>query len=94
MDTFERWAEQAQYDLDTALAMHHSGRYLYVLSCCQQAVEKMLKAVIVVRTVAFPPRIHTLVRLAEAAAIDLSEDRILFFRELPVTTFNRAIRRK
>jgi len=29
-----------------------------------------------------PPRIHILIRLAEAASLDLSEDRTLFFREL------------
>jgi len=82
MNSFERWADQSDYDLETARAMFNSGRYLYVLFCCQQAVEKMLKAVIVKRTKEFPPRIHILIRLAEAASLDLSEDRTLFFREL------------
>lgn len=82
MKTYEQWVGQAHYDLDTARAMFDSGRYLYVLFCCQQAVEKMLKAVIVKRTNEFPPRIHALVRLAEAAALDPAEDRIQFLREL------------
>lgn len=44
MDDLSReWAERAQYDLDTADAMFKAGRYLYVLFCCQQAVEKVLK---------------------------------------------------
>ncbi len=51
----KRWFEQAEYDLDTALAMLESGRYLYVLFCCQQAIEKGLKAVIVEQTGNFPP---------------------------------------
>ena len=46
----DRWAEQARYDLETAQAMMESGRYLYVLFCCQQAVEKMLKALIANQT--------------------------------------------
>lgn len=49
------WLEQGTYDLETARAMLASGRYLYVLFCCQQAVEKTLKALIVHRTGEFPP---------------------------------------
>ena len=40
----EQWAERANYDLDTARAMLKSERYIYVLFCCQQAVEKALKS--------------------------------------------------
>jgi HEPN domain-containing protein len=43
-DAAEKWVAQAQYDIETAKAMFDTGRYLYVLFCCQQAVEKMLKA--------------------------------------------------
>lgn len=82
MTSAESWMEQAQYDLDTARAMLDSGRHLYVLFCCQQAVEKMLKAVITLRTKTFPPRIHNLIRLAQAAALDLDEESMQFFREL------------
>ena len=49
-DISEQWTERARYDLDTADAMLKAGRYLYVLFCCQQAVEKALKAVVVTRT--------------------------------------------
>ncbi len=82
MNSIERWAEQGHYDLDTARAMFDAGRYLYVVFCCQQAAEKTLKAVIVKRTGDFPPRIHSLVPLAEVARIDLTEERAQFFREL------------
>ena len=78
----DRWADQALYDLETAKAMMDSGRYLYVLFCCQQAVEKMVKALIAQRTKEFPPRIHHLLRLAEAAGIMVEEEQADFLREL------------
>ena len=43
--------------------MYKSGRYLYVLLCAQ-AVEKMLKGLIVHKTGKFPPRTNNLVKLA------------------------------
>jgi HEPN domain-containing protein len=76
------WVEQARYDLDSARAMLDSGRYLYVLFCCQQAVEKMLKALIAERSQELPPRLHHLVRLAEAAAVEMSNEQMDFLREL------------
>lgn len=82
MNSSARWVEQARYDLDTARAMMHSGRYLYVLFCCQQTVEKMIKAIIVKQTNEFPPRIHALFRLAEAAALELTDERAQLLREL------------
>ena len=76
------WIERSQYDFDTAKAMLASGRYLYVVFCCQQAVEKALKAVITSRTGELPPRIHNLLRLAETAKLDLSTARLQFLGEL------------
>jgi len=78
----KQWLEQSRYDLETARAMFDSGRYLYVLFCCQQAVEKTLKAIIVRRTEEFPPRIHQLMRLAEVAGLEVDENKAYFFREL------------
>lgn len=75
-----KWAELAAYDLATAEAMLGAGRYLYVLFCSQQAVEKSLKAVLVDRTGEFPPRTHDLLRLARAGKIPLTEDRDAFLR--------------
>jgi HEPN domain-containing protein len=81
-ETEQGWTDQAEYDLETARAMLASGRYLYVLFCCQQAVEKALKAMIVARTGALPPRVHNLVRLAEVAKVELGRDRLRFLGEL------------
>jgi HEPN domain-containing protein len=81
-DLSGEWAERARYDLDTAEAMFKAGRYLYVLFCCQQAVEKALKAVIVRRTRELPPRVHNLLRLAEVAGIESGHEQVRFLGEL------------
>jgi len=78
----EQWAEQARYDLETARAMLQSERYLYVLFCCQQAVEKMLKAVIAQRTGQCPPRLHNLLRLAEHAGVELDQSQTVLMEDL------------
>ena len=36
----EQWANRARYDLETARAMLEADRHVYVLFCCQQAVEE------------------------------------------------------
>jgi len=82
MGKAEQWAEQAKYDLETARAMSKSGRYLYVLFCCQQAAEKMLKALVVRRKETFPPRTHNLARLAEEADLECEEETLGFLRQL------------
>ena len=70
----ERWAARARYDLRTAQAMFKSGRWLYVLFCCQQAVEKMIKSIIIKKTGELAPRSHDLTRLAGLAELETSED--------------------
>ena len=44
--TVAHCVEWAEYDLGTAKAMLDTGRYLYVGYMCQQAPEKLLKAII------------------------------------------------
>lgn len=78
----EQWAEQARYDLETARAMLRSERYLYVLFCCQQAVEKMLKGVIAQRSGQCPPRLHNLLRLAENAGVELDQSHTVLMEDL------------
>jgi HEPN domain-containing protein len=81
-DISRQWAERAQYDLDTADAMFKAGRYLYVLFCCQQAIEKMLKAVIVQRSNKLPPRIHQLARLVQIAKLTIDDKQMDLVREV------------
>lgn len=82
VDERRQWSDLSRYDLDTARAMLDAGRHLYVLFCCQQAVEKSIKGVIADRTAEAPPRIHQLVRLAEVAGLECEADRLEFLRKL------------
>ena len=59
-----------------------TGRYLYVLFCCQQAVEKLLKGLVIKHTNEMAPRTHDLLRLTGLAKIELSEEQELFLRQL------------
>jgi HEPN domain-containing protein len=77
------WVERSQYDLDTAKIMLDTGRYLYVAYMCQQAVEKILKALIAqLGKENFP--IHNLNRLAEIGTIsnELTSKQFNFLAEL------------
>ena len=78
----EIWKNQAHYDLETARAMLKSDRYLYVLFCCQQAIEKMIKGLIAQKSRELPPRLHNLMRLAQIADLELTEEHADFLREL------------
>jgi len=77
------WVERAEYDLETAKAMLDAARYLYVAFMCQQAVEKLLKALIAQQDRENLP-IHNLIRLAEIAGIkdDLAAEQFDFLAEL------------
>lgn len=79
---FEQWIKLSDYDLATAQAMLKSKRYLYVLFCCQQALEKRLKASVVRVTKEFPPRTHDLLRLANLAQLVLDGPQETFLRRV------------
>lgn len=76
------WVDLADYDLETAKVMLDSGRYIYVLFMCQQAIEKILKAHVVRTTQKFPPRLHNLVRLLELSELILDEENKKFLEKL------------
>jgi hypothetical protein len=46
-EKYAYWEDIAEYDLKTAEAMYQSGRYLYVVFMCQQAIEKLVKGLYV-----------------------------------------------
>jgi len=77
------WVERAEYDLGTAKAMLDTGRYLYVGYMCQQAAEKLLKAIIAQQNKENLP-IHNLSRLVEVAEIKshLNSKQFNFLAEL------------
>ena len=78
----KRWVDLSDYDFETAHSMLKGGRYLYVLFCCQQALEKRLKALIVKTTESFPLRTHDLLRLAATAQLVLNDDQSQFLRRM------------
>ena len=63
VDNFEKyayWEDIARYDLDTARAMLLTGRYLYVVFMCQQAIEKLVKGLFILFKKEEPPRTHNI----------------------------------
>jgi len=81
-ESARRWLDQAKYDLDTAKSLLEAGRFVYVLFCCQQAVEKALKSRIITVSKRVPPRTHNLTALLKAAAVELDGAGTNFVREL------------
>lgn len=63
---------------------------MYVLFCCQQAVEKMLKSLVAAKTGEFRPRLHHLGRLAVAAGIEVDDAMGDLLGELTAYTSSRA----
>lgn len=61
----QRWFDQAQHDLEAAQKNQAIGLYDVTLILCQQALEKSLKALYTAQTGQFPPRIHSIERLAD-----------------------------
>jgi HEPN domain-containing protein len=72
-EDIRKWVKPSEYDVETAKAMLNARKYLYVLFCCQQAVEKLLKAVIVKEKKQFPPKIHDLLRLVQMTSLEPDE---------------------
>lgn len=77
------WIERAKYDLDTAKAMLDTARYLYVAYVCQQAVEKLFKAIMAYQGKENVP-VHNLIRLSELSEIKdkLNSEQFTFLAEL------------
>lgn len=59
-EKYEYWLDAAEYDLNTARAMFDSGRYVYVVFMCQQAIEKISKGIYTLFTDNEPPRTHNI----------------------------------
>jgi HEPN domain-containing protein len=85
------WLESAEHDLDTARTLFDSGKYDWCLFISHLVLEKLLKAIFVKNNEnKIPPKIHNLVRLAQAAKADLDEEQLLFLNE--VNDFNLEVR--
>lgn len=81
-DKVEYWMDIADYDINTAGAMHKNGRSLYTVFMCQQAVEKILKALHLQQTSKDAPLSHNLVYLQSLLGVEPSEDQLKLLAEL------------
>jgi len=85
MNTEEKvayWLDIAQYDLETAKSIQQSGRYVYTVFMCQQAVEKLLKALYLKKYEKEAPRSHSLVYLEGLLNLKLDEPQRELLAEL------------
>jgi len=80
------WLTASKEDFDSAEILYQNKKHHHALFFCHLSIEKMLKAIIVKSTKTAPPLIHDLVRLAEKAAVPLSEHQKNELAE--ITTFN------
>ena len=83
------WLERTIYDFETARAMHKTGRYLYVVFMCQQAIEKAFKAMLTLQNKEVKP-IHNLSRLALLTDVlhDIDEESRVFIDSLSAYYLN------
>lgn len=63
-DTVKFWLKSALDDFATAKVMLAAKRYNYTMFMCQQALEELLKAIIVMQTNDHPPFLHDLIILS------------------------------
>ena len=81
-NVIEQWASASRYDIQTAKAMLETGRSLYVTFMCQQAVDKLSKAIFVLRKAELPPRTHNLLYFVDVLNFNLNEENKKVLAEL------------
>ena len=87
-EKYEYWLDIAEYDLETANAMFTSGRWLYVVFMCQQAIEKLIKGLYTLYVDDNVPRIHDInsliTRFEDKLPITIDDDKRMLFAQLSV----------
>ena len=78
----QEWLRRAEEDLGAAEVLMRESFLSAVMFHCQQAVEKILKALWTQTENSTPPRTHDLVYLGEHLNIPLSEGQFDFLRRL------------
>ncbi|MDR0499908.1 MAG: HEPN domain-containing protein [Coriobacteriales bacterium] len=85
-EKYKYWLDIAQYDLETADAMYSSGRWLYVVFMCEQAIEKLVKGLYTLYVDDNVPKTHninSLIRMFEDKMPDaVSTDKFILFEDL------------
>jgi len=78
------WQTSAAEDWEVAQGLINSERVRHGLFFANLALEKLLKAHICRHTQDIAPRIHNLIRLAELAALPLTQDQIDILADMNV----------
>jgi HEPN domain-containing protein len=91
-EKFKYWQDIAQYDLKTAEAMFTTGRWLYVVFMCQQAIEKICKGLYLFYIDDNIPRIHDInsliTKFADKLPVAIDDDKRLLFAKLSAFYLN------
>lgn len=75
-EEFALWHQKAKESLDDAVSSLKSHRYGLTAFCCQQALEKLLKAAVIGLKNQRPRKIHDLLPLLKDSGVEISEDYI------------------
>jgi len=81
-ESIQEWLKMSEYDLKTAAAMLKTKRYLYVAFMCQQAIEKILKAIYAQKRKELPPRTHNLLYLIDVLKLEVTDSDKVFLAQL------------
>lgn len=73
-EEFNLWLEKARESLDDAISSLDSHRYSLTAFCCQQALEKLLKAAIIKLKRERPRKIHDLLPLLKESGLKTPEE--------------------
>lgn len=73
-EDIDYWMQLAHLDLESARRSLLGESYLHCIFGCQQALEKLLKGIVVATTNQAPPRMHNLIRLSALAGIALQPE--------------------
>ena len=74
----EEWYYQSDYDLETAVDMFKSGRYVYCIFMCHLSLEKALKGLLIKTTEEFPSKSHSLIYFVDKIGLKLSDSNYEF----------------
>jgi len=91
-EKFEHWRDIAKYDLRTAQAMFITGRWLYVVFMCQQAIEKICKGLYLLFIDDDIPRTHDinalLAKFSDKFPEPINDNNRVFFAKLSAFYLN------
>ncbi|MDR1803982.1 MAG: HEPN domain-containing protein [Treponema sp.] len=91
-EKLDYWLDIALYDLETAEAMFTSGRWLYVVFMCQQAIEKLCKGLYLLFIDDDIPKIHDinslLTKFEDKLPVAIDDEKRLLFAKLSAFYLN------